>query len=473
MWWFLVLSHALGLASALRALFETRTPQGTIAWALSLVFVPYLALPFYWTLGRSRFDGYRFLRRRRGRARSDAAVRVRERLESEALLYQPEGAARRRLVRVLERLSRLPFTRRNAVRLLIDGHSTFEAIFDAIASAERYVLVEFYILRDDRIGRELSKRLCELAARGVQVHVLYDELGSHDLPKAYCRHLREHGVHVRPFDSSRNLGIPLHVNFRNHRKIVVVDGRRAFVGGHNVGDEYLGRAEELGPWRDTHVEVVGPAVLGAQVAFAEDWLWSSGEELRLDWRPHASDEGDTPVLFVPSGPADDLETATLMTLEVIGAAQRRLWICSPYFVPENELLAALQLAALRGVEVRLLLPERSDEKLVQLSSYAYLADLHAAGIRVDRYQPGVLHQKVVLVDDELAAVSTANFDNRSMRLNFEITAWVEDAAFAAAVERMLLDDFAQARRVGPEDYSERGFFFRLGVRFARLLAPIQ
>jgi cardiolipin synthase A/B len=471
--WFLVVSHVLGLLSALRALFETRTPQGTIAWSLSLVFVPYVALPFYWTLGRSRFDGYRFLRSRRGLARSDAASRVRERLEEAACRFEPQGSDEARFVRVLERIARLPFTRGNAASLLIDGHGTFEEIFRAIRGAKDYVLVEFYILRGDRIGQELSEVLCERAAAGVRVHVLFDELGSHQLPRSYCDGLRRGGVNVRPFDSSRNLGVPLHLNFRNHRKIVVIDGKRAFVGGHNVGDEYLGRHEELTPWRDTHIEVQGPAVLGAQMAFAEDWLWSSGERLELSWEPVRSDAGDMAVLFVPSGPADSLETATLMMLEAIGSARRRLWVVSPYFVPENELLCALQLASLRGVDVRILLPARSDEKLVHLSSFSYLEDLDRAGVRLDRYQPGFLHQKVVLVDDDLAAVGTTNFDNRSMRLNFEITGWVIDREFAQGVERMLIEDYKRAVRIGPEDYSERSFFFRLAVRFARLLAPIQ
>jgi len=470
--WILIAAHVLGLLSVVRALFETRTSQGAVAWVLSLLFVPYFAVPSYWFFGRSRFDGYRFLRRQRGRERIDAAAQVKALLNQQDLAFAPQDLGQARVARVLERLARMPFTSGNRVQLLVDGVETFEAILAAIAKAKSYLLVEFYILKDDNLGRRLGDALSERAAAGVRVHVLYDEIGSYWLPSRYPRALRKRGVAIRAFDTSRGRRLTSRLNFRNHRKLVVVDGVRAFVGGHNVADEYLGTGANMPAWRDTHLELSGPAVLGAQVAFAEDWLWSSGETLELNRSPKVADDPSGGVLIVPSGPADTLNTATLMMLEIIGSACRRLWIVSPYFAPEPELLAALQLAALRGVDVRILVPENSDEPLVHLASFSYLKDLDRAGVKLLRYLPGYMHQKVVLVDDHFAAVGTANFDNRSMRLNFEITAWVHDVGFAAQVEAMLEGDFARARLASPDDYFERKLPFRLAVRAARLLSPL-
>lgn len=470
--WILMATHVLGVVSAVRAVFETRTAQGSIAWALSLVFVPYVALPSYWLFGRSRFDGYKFLRRRRGRRENDPAARLRTLLQERKLGFAVGPAAEDRHLLLLERLARMPFTSGNRVELLINGRATFDRILTSIAQAERYVLVEFYTLCDDNLGRRLADALAERASAGLRVYLLYDEIGSYELPASFVRNLRERGVVAQSFESSRGRGPAARLNFRNHRKIVVVDGRGAFVGGLNASDVYLGDGEEFPHWRDTHLGLWGPAALGAQVAFAEDWLWARGESLELDWDPKAAEGDDVAVLVVPSGPADSLDTATLMLLEVIQAAERRLWIASPYFAPESEVLSALQLAALHGVDVRILLPERSDERFVQLASYSYLDDLERVGIRLLRYLPGMMHQKVILVDDDLASVGSMNMDNRSMRLNFEITTWVHDAGFASEVETMLQADFNRSRVSSVEEYSGRSFLFRLMVRFVRLFVPV-
>ena len=468
--WILIATHLLGVVSAVRAVFETRTSQGAIAWALSLVFVPYIALPSYWLVGQNRFDGYKFLRRRRRPAPKvdNSGVRRRARDVGFAL----ELADKDRHLALLERLARMPFTSGNRAKLLVNGKTTFEHIFQAIAEAERYVLVEFYTLCDDYLGRRLAEHLAQRAEAGLRVYLLYDEIGSYELPQAFVDGLRGRGVLVQSFESSRGRGPAARLNFRNHRKLVVVDGREAFVGGHNASDVYLGDGEDFPHWRDTHVGVRGPAAVGAQVAFAEDWLWARGESLELDWEPTPAEQGDMAALFVPSGPADSLGTATLMLLAVIHSARRRLWIASPYFVPESEILLALQLAALHGVDVRILLPERSDEHFVQLASFSYLAELELVGIRLFRYLPGMMHQKVILVDDDLASVGSVNMDNRSLRLNFEMTTWVHDPGFAAEVAAMLEADFERSRLSKAEEYSSRGFFFRLTVRFVRLFTPI-
>jgi cardiolipin synthase len=254
---------------------------------------------------------------------------------------------------------------------------------------------------------------------------------------------------------------------------MVVDGRVAWIGGHNVGDEYLGRDPEFGHWRDTHVRIEGPAVLAAQLSFAEDWYWATDRQLDVNWNPVPSHEGDLPVLIVPSGPADELETASLMFVHAINSATERIWIASPYFVPDEPVVSALQLAGLRGVDVRILIPNKADHLGVYLAAFSYLDEAGSTGVKFYRYLDGFLHEKVMLIDRSFATIGTANFDNRSFRLNFEITAVIADQDFAAQVECMFEDDFATSRLMDPGEYDRKPWWFRFGVRLARLTAPVQ
>jgi cardiolipin synthase len=332
--------------------------------------------------------------------------------------------------------------------------------------------VQYYIVRDDRIGRELRDLLVAKARVGVTVRFLYDEIGSSDLPSSYRKKLAAAGARVEPFGSTRGWSNRFQLNFRNHRKIVVVDGVEAWVGGLNVGDEYLGRDPEIGPWRDTHLRIAGPAVLGLQLSFLEDWNWASGELLfrSLDWPVET--RGDAAVLVLPTGPADRLETASLMYQQAIHSAQHRIWIASPYFVPDGAVLGALHLAALRGVDVRLLIPERPDSRIVAAAAESFLDPLVCSGIRVYRYQDGFLHSKHFLIDDRAAGVGTANLDNRSFRLNFEVTAIVRDPGFAEAVATMFESDLELSRLVEAGELPARSFWRRAFSRGAHLLSPI-
>ncbi len=449
---------------------EVRTAQGAIAWVVALNTMPYVSVPAYWMFGQRRFQGY-VLQRRTAVARIDPTLfRVREHFAGSELLASPE----RQQALLVERLARLPFTTGNDVELLIDGPATFASIFDGIEQAAAYVLVGYYILRHDAVGRELQAHLIAKAREGVRVFVIYDEVGSFDLDPDYLGELRDGGVEVRAFNTTQGRANRWQINFRNHRKIVVTDGQAAWVGGHNIGDEYLGLDPEGRRWRDTHVKITGPAVLSVQMAFLEDWQWACQETLDLDWIPQAAASGvRQDVLIMPTGPADVLETCPLFFLPLINRATTRLWIASPYFVPDEQVVSALQLAALRGVDVRILIPDKADGFLVDLSAWSYLPALEKVGIRVFRHQEGFMHQKVTLMDDLYATVGTANFDNRSFRLNFEITVLVADEDFARQVHDMLEQDFADAREVHTREFEQRSFGFRLAVRLARLLAPIQ
>ena len=457
-----------GIVCAVLAIWDTRTTEGAIAWAISLVAIPYIAVPAYLVFGRRRFRGYVARRRRTDLLAHDAPHRDRR------FLQRIEGLSQRRLgeIKVIEKLAEMPFTAGNDVRLLIDGEAIFDAIFGAIQRAEDYVLVQFYTVNDDGLGHRLSEVLCAAAGRGVQVHLLYDEIGSHATAEAFFETMRREGVQVSAFGSTVGRGNRFQLNFRNHRKIVIVDGRVAFIGGANVGDEYLGKGKRFTRWRDTQLEIRGPVVQAAQLSFEKDWYWAQSEYLELDWEPKESPEGDQAALILATGPADPVDTCSLFFVQAINAAVERVWIVSPYFVPDSDVLTALHLAALRGVDVRIMIPDRPDNWVVWLAAFAFFEDANNDGVRFYRYTDGFLHQKVILVDDASAAIGTANLDNRSFRLNFEITAVVIDQEFAGRVEEMLERDFARCRVYDHGEYASSSVWFKLAVRLARLASPI-
>jgi cardiolipin synthase len=462
----ILIFHVLGIISSVHAVMGTRTSQGAIAWVVSLNTFPYVAVPAYWVLGRSRFHGY-------VTARQQGDLEIRRVVEhaNDELAAVISPMPERGPARAAELLAELPTVKGNAVELLIDGQATFSSIFEGIDSAEEYVLVQFFIVKDDGLGRELKARLEARAREGVRVMFMYDEVGSHKLPNRYVQELRSAGVEVSAFHSRKGPRNRFQINFRNHRKIVVVDGHAAWVGGHNVGDEYLGKGE-LGPWRDTHLKIEGPAALAAQLSFFEDWHWATDTEPELSWESDVIADDGVPVLILPSGPADKLETAGLMFVQAINAATERIWIASPYFVPDQAVMSALQLAGLRGVDVRILIPDKPDHLFVYLAAFAYFDQAKKTGVTFYRYTEGFLHQKAMLIDDEAAAIGTANLDNRSFRLNFEITAIVADEEFAAEVEQMFVADFERSRRMTPADYDDQSFWFKLAVRLASLTSPI-
>lgn len=462
----LTIFHLIGVTTALHALYYSRSSQGAIAWVLFLMVFPVLGVPAYFVFGRTRFAGYR--------ERIAAMVNAHRTIFSE---YRARLAEHRRVAReggkidTFERIGGNDILSGNRLELLIDGEETFAALFDALEKASHYILVEFFIIKDDKLGRALQERLILKARQGVSVYVLFDEVGSNKLPSSYVKELAQAGVHVHRFHTRQGLGNFFQVNFRNHRKIVVVDGSVAFVGGHNVGVEYLGKGEKFSSWRDTHVRIEGPAALPLQGIFCADWVWATGNLPAISI-PEVAAVGTSDVLVVPSGPADPYERCTLLFLEAITRAKERVWIASPYFVPEESILRALQLAAMRGVDVRVLLPEKADHLMVWLASFSYVPEVTENGVKVFRYTKGFLHQKVFLVDDAVSAVGTANLDNRSLRLNFEVTALVYEPSFCARVADMLTADFAKSRDVSSTTFAELSLFKKLGSKAARLFSPV-
>lgn len=452
---------------AYRSLQVARTPQAAMGWVIFFLTLPFLAVPLWVVLGQSRFPQKVTTRRElRGVVR---------RIRDEKRRFSPTSGSDPTVdhlrVRAFETLAGVPLLGGNQADLLIDGEETFDAIFEAIAQAQSYVLLAFYTIRDDATGRRLLDRISERARAGVRVCVLYDGMGSNKLTRAYLEDARAAGVAFVEFNANRRLRSRFQLNFRNHRKIVVIDGDVAFTGGLNIGNEYMGRNAHLGHWRDTFVRVRGPVVAEIQLSFAEDWLWATDETLALNWDP-APCAGSMDALVVAPGPADPIETGSFYFCNAIGAARERLWIATPYFVPDVDVLTALKLAALRGVDVRILIPEEADHLLTWLAAYSFFDEVREVGVKIHHYTEGFMHQKVVLIDDDIASVGSINLDNRSCRLNFEITLIGLGNDFAGRVAAMLEEDMATSPVFRTPLRNNPRMDIRYGAHFARLFAPI-
>ena len=473
-----IVVHIIGAFSAAHAVMKVESSRGAIAWSIGLISLPWVAVPLYWTFGKNKFQGYSEALRD---AYSEHTETVHE-AYSEILDFKATlPPTLEPLATLAETFTSLPFTRNNAIDLLVDGKQTFGEMLNAISQAKDYILLQTYIIHDDEISTTFKDALIERAKQGVSVYMLYDGVGSHGLSRSYVEDLEDHGVVVEVFRSSQGVSQRFQINFRNHRKILVVDGNTAFVGGFNIGDEYLGKDPKLGAWRDTHLKVRGTSVQCLQRVFLGDWYWAAKDIPAVSWQTQAEPDCNQTAFVLATGPADPLEACTLFFLNLINSAQERLWIASPYFVPSTSVLNALKLAVLRGVDVRIILPNQPDQLLVYFCSFSYYDELRQVGIQVYRYQPGFMHQKVILCDRNIAGVGTVNLDNRSFVLNFEVMAFVVDldteqedstTHFVNSVEKMLLDDFDSSRLVDFAKYSEKPFWFKLAARVSRLMSPV-
>jgi cardiolipin synthase len=460
--------YIAGIIAAIDAVMTVRTPQGAIAWSVSLIAFPFIAVPAYLVLGRSKFEG-----KLQAFALSQGEIRTVLETYREALRpYEIEPEDVPSWHHAIRQLSEHEVVSSNRIELLINGDATFASILQGIAAAEHYILFQFYTLFDDGLGNRVQKALVEKARAGIQVVVLYDEVGCNGLDDAYIQRFRDAGIAVSSFKPNQGWNNRFQLNFRNHRKLVVIDGKVAWMGGHNVGDPYLGLSPDLSPWRDTHVRLEGPAALQAQLTLMADWYWATHEQLELKWVPHVADGADQHLLVLPTAPVSNRETASLIFVAALNAAKERIWITAPYFVPDDAVLKSLQLAAMRGVDVRIITTGKGDSLPVWLAAFYYMHLLRDTDITFYAYAPGFMHQKVMLVDDQIASVGTHNFDNRSFRLNFEIMTVAFDTDFAREVEAMLQDDFKHSVVIDPAELAQKPFYWWLAVRLAYLAAPV-
>lgn len=473
-----VIACQLGVIVAF-VITERRTPTATLAWILLILFLPVIGLLGYVFFGATRM--------KRTRKRSQA---VQSRLKSvlgpfdigRSLSETRLGAIKEARIHTMlslgNALTSLPASGGNLCEILPSAAATYRSLAQAISEAQDHIHVEFYIIQPDRTGQALRERLAARAAEGIEVRVLYDAVGSASLPRSFWEPLVAAGGKVAVYKPVRFWGRFVRqdrVDFRNHRKIVVVDGKIGLTGGINVGREYLGLDPEIGHWRDSHVRIEGPAVLSLQNTFAEDWLLAAGEVLgnaRYYPAPGAELPGETIVDVIDSGPDQKWSAVHYIYSQAMALAERRLWVTSPYFVPDPVVEQMLSSAALRGVDVRLLLPLRADSMLVTYASRSYYQALLEAGVRIFLYQRGFVHAKTLVVDDWLGTIGSANMDIRSFRLNFELNAVVYGSEFASELARHFEEDLASAKELSKSWYEEQSYGERLVCSAARLFSPV-
>ncbi len=461
--WGVVLLHTAGSLLALHALMRRQSPQGTLAWMLALTLAPALSIPFYLVLG------FGFIRRRRRRRR---LPRNSERLLLERGIRWQKSAEG--IEKPLARLSGMLPCCGNSIRLMEGNRSSYHELGREIAQARESILLEFFIIKNDRAGTRLRQLLEERAAHGVDVYVIYDEIGSYKLPPGYLLSLKRAGVHVASFNGRRYWWSSiLRLNYRNHRKLVIIDGKVALIGSLNVGIEYM-HLNKAPYWRDSFVRLEGPIISQAQLSFADDWHHATHEDIsaRLARQPICK-AGEEICLLLPSGPDNRRANVWQTTLlELIESARQRLWLASPYFVPDAAVTMALKRAALRGVDVRLMLPQKSDNSLAQLAMLTYLPGLFACGVRILAYTPGFLHEKAALVDEACSCIGTANLDERSLSLNFELTLLMRGSSMARQIATMLEKDMKLSVPLTRRTWQEASLPRKLAARLCRLLSPV-
>jgi cardiolipin synthase len=458
----LIIAEIIGVLTAVHAVMQPRSSQGATAWFIALITFPVITVPLYAIFGRTRFLGYTEALRE---AEASVGDRVRIWADQMNLMAAETRAGLEAIELLVHKLTHIPFLRANHVELLVDGRATYDSMINAIESANSYVLVQFYIVRDDVTGRRLRDALIAKVQSGVRVYFLYDEIGCIKLPETYLEVMRDNGIEVSGFKTTKGRSNRFQINFRNHRKLLVVDGKTGFIGGNNLGDEYL-------KYRDTHIKIEGTAVQHIQFSFIKDWYWATGQIVPVSTEIVAAEKADQAVAIVNTSPADETAGCSILFSSLVSSARSRLWITSPYFVPDDAMVRMLQAAALRGVDVRIILPGKPDQLLVTLASYTYYDDMLNNGVRLFRYREHFMHQKVILVDDTVAGVGTVNLDNRSLYLNFEATALVADDAFIKQVENMLIEDLDNSAPVQCEHFYNKPLYVRVAANMARLASPL-
>ncbi|HEX5755492.1 MAG TPA: cardiolipin synthase [Arenimonas sp.] len=438
---------------------QKREPIATVSWLLALALLPVIGLLIYHLLGPQRIHRQR-LRRLRARAGLQRALPA----------FVASGEDRASLARLAQASAGLPQSTASAVELLVGGAATYDALLQAIASARQHVHLEYYIVEPDHSGLALRDALVERAAAGVQVRLLLDGFGSSRLGLAFLAPLAAAGVEIAWFHPLhlRRLWRP-RINLRNHRKLVVIDGDTAFAGGINIHDEADAR-RHAAAHQDLHLRLQGRVVRWLQLCFIEDWYYAGGRLPRSDALWPGLPRGAIAAQVVTSGPDAPWEAIHRVMVEAIHQAGRRVWLVTPYFVPGEAARMALTSAALRGLDVRLLLPRRSDSRIVSAAARSYYDELLAAGVRIFEYRPSLLHSKALLIDAELCLLGSANFDMRSFRLNFELGLLLQDRTLATQLEAVIESDLQHSDEI--TSTADKRLPARLGEACARLLSPL-
>ena len=454
---FLVIYTVTILGIVLVIITDNRNPLKTLPWIIVLVFAPVVGLVFYFFFGQN-LSKQRIISRR-----------TRKRITMQ--LEEPEHPEGPGIPPRYRPLASLLLNTLHSVPLY--GRSKMEALLAEIARAKRHIHIQYYIFCDDTTGCRLRDALVAKARQGVEVRILYDDVGSSGAKKSFFRSMRSEGIEVYAFLHVKFPLFTSKVNYRNHRKILVVDGRVGFTGGINIAQRYI-TGTKLGPWRDTHLRLEGEAVGMLQIVFITDWFFVT-KKLLADYdkylpKTHVRDE--TMIQIVTSGPDSDWASIMQAFFSAISHAQHHIYISSPYFLPNEAILTAVKVASLSGIDVRIMIPSRSDSKIVYWASRSYIGELIEANVKVYLYRKGFNHSKLIMIDGRFASVGTANMDIRSFEDNFEVSAILYDRAITESLEADFLRDLERSRLVTREYWESRPLLHNMYEAMSRLFSPL-
>ena len=465
------------IAVCLRIIYDTRSITKTMAYLLISIFIPVGGILFYLVFGVN------YWKLKLYDEKSAQGKKMLDKLEKDwgitANKTLPEDASvlrnNRELALLLIQELHTPLTTGNQVKLLINGEEKFPEVLKALREAKHHIHLEYYIYENDAIGTQIENILVAKAKEGVQVRFIYDDFGSPAIKKRMERRLKDAGVEVYPFQKILFYLLANRLNYRNHRKIIVIDGQTAFTGGINVSDRYINDKQNRLYWRDTHLRIDGPGVFYLQYLFFTDWNFCSGKKVKPSAEHFAAEKTypeDTMVQVVASGPDSDQPAVLFSILQAINLAKKEILITTPYFIPGDTILDALKIAALSGISVKLLVPGVSDSRLVNAAARSYYGELLAAGVEVYLYEKGFVHAKTMVTDSSLAIIGTANMDMRSFELNFEVNAIVYDEKLSAKLRSTFFDDLTNAKKIDAKKWNTRPAYKQLPEKLARLFSPV-
>ncbi|MGL5683825.1 MAG: cardiolipin synthase [Marinifilaceae bacterium] len=460
----------------INVILENRNPVRTLAWLIFLIMIPLVGIVFYIYFGVNYRKIKMFSRKELG----DLKWLQYMSQDQKTLLRKSEfikKAEREEVVKLMTLLlnnSKAMITRYNKLEILNNGTETFDAIFLALQKAKKYIHLEYYIIQEGRILDRLIEILTEKARQGVEVRFIYDDVGSWTLPVKIVDRLKSAGVQIYPFLPVRYKASISKANYRNHRKIIVIDGVVGFVGGINFADRYVDGVPSIGKWRDTHLKVRGEVVTALQIVFLIDWYFVRQELLldKTEYLPYEKADGHLAIQTVSSGPDSDWASIQQTYFAMINMAKRNVYISTPYFMPGDSTLTALKTAAMSGVDVRIMLPNKSDSKLTYWCTRSYIEELLEAGIKVFWYVPGINHSKLIITDDYVTTVGTANMDTRSFEQNFEVNLIIYDKTVVQKLTKYYFDDLNECKQESLNNWKFRHRKHKIKESLARLFAPV-
>ncbi len=457
-------------------IFENRAPVKTLSWVMVVLLIPVAGIAFYLIFGQNYRKQKIFSRKSvldMEQLSKIAAIQFKT-LPDRLITASEKVKEKEHLIRLMLNNNKSFLTEFNRVDILIDGVETFPSMFSAIAEAKSFINIEFYRFESDILGMKFCDALMQKAREGVKVRVIFDDVGSWNLSKKVVRKMWEAGVEIFPFMPVRFPWLTNKINYRNHRKILVVDGVKGYLGGLNIADKYLMGHREIGNWRDTHLLIQGEAVASLNNVFMVDWYFVSDILLtQTDPYPQESKISDRCwVQIASSGPDSDWANIMQVYFSAIATARKYIYLCTPYFSPDETILNALLTASLSGVDVRLILPGKSDSPVAYWNTRSYIEEMMEAGIKVYLYNDGFNHSKYLLVDDVFTSVGSANVDMRSFDMNFEIAAMIYNEDFAYRLLKVFNNDVARSIEINPDQWSRRKRTEKYRESLARILGPL-